>query len=228
MNPLTSVTIIIPTLNEEKNIGMLLSLVTTQYPGIKIIVADDGSKDQTKVIVDKFKNILFIDRKNEKIKGLTASIIDGIFHTKTKFFIVMDGDLQHPPEKLKEFVVALNKGVNIVVGVRRKVLVFWPWYRRLMSHSATLAGMIRLAIYGVHCKDILSGFFAMKTKDAVRILTKKQRAFQPKGYKILFDFLKNMRCIDVVSVYYDFGLRDGGKSKMGLKVVYYYFRSLFS
>ncbi len=223
-------TVIIPTLNEEKNIGQVLDIITKMYPGIHTIVSDDGSRDKTKQIVLKYKkkNTIFLDRSKQKVKGLTASIVDGILNTKTEYFVVMDGDLQHPPEKIKEIASALDHGEDIVVGVRRKVLVPWPWHRRMMSKSATLAGNIRLIIHNVHCKDIMSGFFGMNTKKAVEIIKRNKKSFQMHGYKVLFDILKNMRNAYTFSIYYDFGLRSKGKSKLGSKVIYHYFRSLFS
>ncbi len=221
-------TIIIPTLNEEKNIGKVLGIITKNYPGIKIIVSDDGSKDKTKNIVKKYPGTYFLDRKKEKIKGLTASVIDGILYTKTKFFIVIDGDLQHPPEKIREISLALENGSDIVVGIRRKVIVPWPWHRKMISKSAILLGNLKLVIHKVNCKDIMSGFFGMDRKKAVSIINKNKKSFQMHGYKVLFDLLKNMRNISTTGVYYDFGLRSKGKSKLGGKVIYYYLKSLFS
>ena len=103
-------TVIVPTLNEGKNIGKLIKLVNSKYKGIKIIVSDDGSKDNTKQICEKYKNVTFLDRSKNKVKGLTASVVDGINKTKTKYFVCMDGDLQHPPEKLGEFYEKFKLG----------------------------------------------------------------------------------------------------------------------
>ena len=52
----SNTTVVIPTLNEEKNIEKELKLIETLYPGIHVIVADDGSKDKTQEIVKKFNH----------------------------------------------------------------------------------------------------------------------------------------------------------------------------
>lgn len=204
----------------------MLKLLRAQYPTIHIIVSDDGSRDRTKEIALNYKHVMFLDRSKEKIKGLTASIVDGIMHTRTHYFIVMDGDLQHPPEKIKEIAKALEAGNEIVVGVRRKVLVPWAWHRKMGSKLMTFFGNMRLRLQGVYSKDILSGYFGMQTKTAQLIIRKHQKTFQMKGYKILFDILKNMNGIKTIDIEYDFGLRSKGESKMSSKVVYHYLKSI--
>ena len=47
------VTIVIPTLNEEKNIEKLITLLKKTYKGITVIVVDDGSKDNTQIVTKK-------------------------------------------------------------------------------------------------------------------------------------------------------------------------------
>ena len=73
---------IIPTYNEEGTIVTLMELLIKLYPGISIIIADDGSSDDTQKKVKGFMNqenhVFLLDRSNEKIKGLTASVLDGI------------------------------------------------------------------------------------------------------------------------------------------------------
>ena len=226
----SDVTVIVPSFNEAKNIGKLISMTKKLYPEIKIIVSDDGSKDGTREIVknSKYDDVKLLDREKKKVHGLTASVVDAILETKTKYFIVIDGDLQHPPEKIGEIVKALKSGKTVVVGTREKVLVPWPFHRRLMSKSAILAGRARLMLHRVKCRDVMSGFFGMETKMAQEIIKKKGKTIQMKGYKILFDLIKNMRKTEVEEVYYQFGLRSAGKSKINSKVTYYFFKSLIS
>lgn len=73
---------IIPTYNEEGTIVTLMELLIKLYPGISIIFDDDGSSDYTQKKVYEFLNqvnhVFLLDRSNEKIKGLTASVLDGI------------------------------------------------------------------------------------------------------------------------------------------------------
>jgi dolichol-phosphate mannosyltransferase len=222
-------TIIIPTLNEEKNIGKLILYLTKNYPRISIIVSDDGSIDETKIIVlnlrKQNKNIHFIDRTICKNKGLTASVLSGIKCCKTKYFIVMDGDFQHPPEKIKQFCTLLQK-YDIVVGKRNKVKN-WRFDRKLMSQIATLMAKLRLIFKKTKCSDIMSGFLGMKTKIFIKSLKDRgNQKYQLDGYKVLFDFLKlNNKKYSIIEIKYNFGMRTGGKSKIGKKQIIAYLKS---
>ena len=137
----------------------------------------------------------------------------------------MDGDLQHPPEKIKDIVRELRKGNDIAAGARRKVFD-WSIDRKIVSKVATLLGRSRLLIKGATCEDILSGFFGIKTK-LMRNINKNK--FEMQGYKALFDILKDVdKNTKIKNIYYDFGMRKRGKSKIGLKHMMLFLRSLFS
>ncbi|MEK6920656.1 MAG: glycosyltransferase [Nanoarchaeota archaeon] len=220
------VTVVIPTLNEERNIEKLVTLLKKTYKGIHIIVVDDGSKDNT-LNVARRAGAQVIDRSQKQIHGLCISVIEGVQATKTKYVLVMDGDMQHPYEKIAEFVEKL-KHCPVVVGTREQVLTDWPLQRRFMSKVAILLGQFRLFLSGISCKDIVSGFFGIHTDLFKNIIATKYNSYELKGYKILFDTLKYLpRGTKVYQVKYDFGLRAEGVSKINYKHVLYYFRSLF-
>jgi len=178
------VTVIIPTLNEGKNIGELIKIISGRYKGIKVIVADDGSTDATISIVKKFgrsnKNIKLLDRSREKIHGLTASVIAAVKKTETRLLVVIDGDLQHPPEKIAEITAKLRQGNDLVIGTRARVAGKWPVQRRLMSIIATSIARLRLMNA---VKDPMSGFFGVKSELFRKVLAAKENKFEKKAIK---------------------------------------------
>ena len=213
------ITIIIPTLNEEDNIGLLLDKLTKLYKNVKILVVDDGSKDNTRRIVrEKMKgnrNIALLDRSilNKK-KGLTYSILDGIEKTNTKYFVVMDADFQHPPEVIKKFI-ALIKNYDLLVGNRKKI-EDWSMIRLMISRLSTMLVIFRLFIGNNPIpKDPLSGLFASRRDLFLRVYKKNKRKFIGEGYKVLFDFLKciKKRDISIYNIDYTFHKRKYGISK---------------
>ncbi|MFH1440123.1 MAG: glycosyltransferase [Candidatus Woesearchaeota archaeon] len=251
-------TMIIPTFNEEKNIGHLIDLLLKILPNVHIIVSDDGSKDRTQEIVCERpgKNIILLDRKRKPVHGLTISVMDAILKCRTKFFVVIDADFQHPPDKIKEIVGKLrdryedktaddniihlentdimpdNKekvlGADIVIGNRIKVKGDWGIDRVIISKTAYILGALRLAAKGFPKYDLVSGFFGGKTYIVKEIILKHFYKFEFKGYKVLFDILKYLpNNARVDKVDYEFGIRKAGESKLSKKVVFYYFRSLF-
>ena len=220
-----TLTIIIPSLNEEESIGKLLDRLRFLYPGVNIIVSDDGSDDNTQKIVKKFKGANLLDRKNKKIKGLTASVIDAVNIVKTPYIVVMDADLQHPPKKVGEIANKLKRYV-IVVGERNKIIGDWGFFRKIISKTAIILGRIRL-MGRTNCKDIVSGFFGVRTELFRYFVRNQKKGFEGGGYKVLFDLLKMIkRGTKIGSVKYNFLIRDRGQSKIGKKHIFIYLKSL--
>lgn len=227
-----NLTIIIPTLNEEKNISNMITELIKLYPEVSVIVADDGSTDKTGEIVNQFhdnnKSIRFLDRKDEQIKGLTISLIDALKITKTPFFIVIDCDFQHPPEKIGEGLDLLVNGKQLVIGTRKSV-EGWSLSRKIISWGATTLGKVSLWFRRRHRpKDIMSGFFGGETETVLSIIQEHPKTISPKGYKLLFDVLKVLpKNIRIGEFQYIFQTRQAGESKIGFKHIIVYFRSLF-
>jgi dolichol-phosphate mannosyltransferase len=231
----SDLTVILPTFNESGTLGKLLDYITLHYRGSSIIVADDGSSDGTKEIVKKkaasYGRIRFLDRKAMHLRrGLTASIVDGIIASKTKFALVMDADLQHPPEKIAEIKRELDAGCDLAVASRADVTE-WVLYRKIISK--TLIGVGYLLLYlgrKETCDDIFSGYFGVDAKLFKRVASQNRRRFVMDGYKVLFDFLKCIRrgSIKIANVPYVFHSRKFGSSKAGMKQGMALFRSFFS
>ena len=220
-------TLLIPTLNEEENIGALLICIKKLYPELPVLVVDDGSKDAT-CFIAKNNGACLLDRSSAQFKGICASIVDGALHIKTKYFIVIDGDFQHPPEKIKE-ILGLLKTNDLVIGTRARVANEWPLFRKLMSWTATLLGRIRLIFKPWWNGDIMSGFFGMNTPLFVKTYQLHKQGYELEGYKVLFNTLKYLpKNTKVAYVPYVFGERKHGHSKINQKQVWIYLKSLFS
>lgn len=220
-------TVIIPTLNEAKNISELIGMIGNSYDGIKIVVADDGSSDGTKEIVMKLgksnRNVKLLDRSRERIHGITASVIDAAKSAGTPYIIVIDGDLQHPPEKIGKIAERLREGNDIAIGTRQLVIGSWPLHRRLMSLIATNLARARLLR---NIKDPMSGFFGARNGLFMKAAAENEERFVKEGYKVLFDLLKCAPKAKIAEVPYNFGERKRGKSKIKARHVIYFLKSL--
>lgn len=221
------ITLILPTLNEERNIQKLIKTVNSLYPGIRIIVADDGSTDKTQQIAGEFQNVAVLDRSSKRVKGLTASVIDAFRLAKTRNIIVMDADFQHPPEKIREIADSL-KCNDLVIGARERVANEWPLRRKLVSWGGDALARTRLALKPFICLDTMSGFFGIKASLFRNILSKKGKRFEKKGYKVLFEILKYLpKKTNIGHVNYVFGERKQGQTKIRPKHIFYHLKSLF-
>ncbi|HVC58431.1 MAG TPA: glycosyltransferase [Candidatus Acidoferrales bacterium] len=222
MSDYSDVTVIVPTLNEGGNITKLINILTKGYPRISVIVSDDGSKDGTAEAVLKIgkknKRIRLLDRKREGVHGLTASVIDAALIVNTDKIVVMDGDLQHPADKIKEITRKLDD-YNIVVGVRTAV-ENWGIHRIIISKGMAYIAYGTFVLRGRPVSnDIMSGFFGINANLFKNIIRKNRDSFVPTGYKVLLDTLRlvGRRC-KVGEVYYStFREREYGQSKLKMK-----------
>ncbi len=112
--------IVVPCFNEGDNIEQLYYEITPVLKKInflhEIIFVDDGSKDNT------FQVIKNIAEKDKDVSGISLSrnfghqvaIMAGLQYSKGDFVIMMDADLQHPPEIIPVLLEEQNKGFDIV------------------------------------------------------------------------------------------------------------------
>lgn len=94
--PLPKVSTIIPVFNEEKTIGNILKTLMKIEDISQVIVVDDGSKDNTYRIVNKFPVKLIKHKKN---KGKGAAMKSGVKKTRNDIVLFLDGDLKGLTQK---------------------------------------------------------------------------------------------------------------------------------
>lgn len=112
--------IVIPAFNEEQNIAPLYQkltavLKTTSFD-YEIIFSDDGSRDNT---FEEIKKLTFQDPKVSGVSlsrnfGHQVAIMAGLQQSKGSIVIMMDADLQHPPEIIPLLLEEQKKGFDIV------------------------------------------------------------------------------------------------------------------
>lgn len=222
MNNIIDFSLIIPTLNESKNIKLLLDQVTAilRDYSYEIIVADDNSPDGTADIVDgltKTNPRLKLLRRHGK-KGLSAAVVDGFKVSSGKVLAVMDADLSHDPKLLPEFLKGINEGFEMVVGSRYITgggADHWPWHRRIYSYFGT---MLAIKLFHLPIKDPMSGYFACRRD----IFEKAESTLNPLGYKILLELLLRGQVNSIKEIPFIFIDRKQGHSKMSGKVVSQY------
>jgi len=222
MKDYKNITLIIPTLNEAGNIEAILNSALNKFQGINILVVDDNSNDGTIEIVKYFasqnKNINLLERKNKK--GITSAVIDGVKKAKTKYIIVIDGDNQHPLNKIKDIADKLYAENQIVVGARKNFKNEKPFYRRLISFFANKTAVFILKTKNkLYASDVLTGFFGVERDLFIKTLNTNSKRFVMNGQKVLFDLLK---CLDknsakISEVKIVLNKRRYGKSKQSLK-----------
>jgi dolichol-phosphate mannosyltransferase len=106
--------IILPCLNEKDNLKLLISEIQNILKNInfEIIIIDDNSEDGTEKMItenfSKMQNLMFIKREN-KIRSLGKSVLEGLLKAKNDYIIVMDSDFNHDPNDLLEIIKIQTK-----------------------------------------------------------------------------------------------------------------------
>ncbi len=224
--------VIVPTMNECRNISRLLRELG-RYKGMRIIVADDGSTDGTRNSVLRQgktdKRILLIDRSHKKVHGLAISVLDAVPKVSTRYLVVMDGDMQHPPELVKEVYSKLTGGFDMVVCTRKKI-ERWGFHRRVISRAINAVALIVFRLRGRKTvKDMMSGFFGIRTELFKATIRKNKGRFVPEGYKVMLDLLRMVGHETQICElpYNTFHERAYGKSKFRPKHMLNTLRSIF-
>ncbi|MGM5484220.1 MAG: polyprenol monophosphomannose synthase [Nanobdellota archaeon] len=203
--------LIIPTYNEEKNIGRLLrelKVVLNKFD-YEVIVVDDSSVDNTQKIVSsliKYMPLRLVKRR--KKRDLSLSIIEGFKKARGDVIGVMDADLSHGPLDLKKILKKNQNGYDFVIGsrlIKGGRVQYWPLYRKFISFVATC--LIRPI---TKIKDPLSGFFVFNKEILEGV------ELNPIGYKIGLELLIKGKYSYVTEVPIIFKNRDKGKSKAGV------------
>ncbi len=124
-NPL-SVSLVIPCFNEEEVLPELrrrLQQIIANYPfPFEVVLIDDGSRDQTWPLIcqysleDGFIKAIRLARNF----GHQTAITCGLDQTRGEVVVILDADLQDPPELIPEMLERWKEGYDVVYGQRRK------------------------------------------------------------------------------------------------------------
>lgn len=223
---LSAVSIIIPTFREAPNIKPLtervFAAVSEAGYEAELILVDDNSQDGTDAVVEELRPayaVRLVVRRTER--GLSSAVLAGFREAKHDCLVVLDADLQHPPEMIPALIHRLEEGAaDFAIATRYAgsgaIAEDWPVLRRLGSRVATL-----LARPLAPLSDPMSGFFALR-----RETWEKADRLDPIGYKIALELYVKGRCRRPAEVPIRFETRAAGTSKASLRVQISYLRHL--
>lgn len=220
------ISLIIPTINEAENLPALMPRIADALRGRdwEAIIVDDASTDGTPAIcagLSKDFPIKMISREYPS-NGLSGAVLHGLAEAGGEFVVVMDADLQHPPERIAALLEPLEKNdADFAVGSRYvdggSMEERFGLARRMMSRLATFLA----SPFAGKVRDPMSGFFALRRQTylAARRLT-------PIGYKIGLELMCKCQVKAVREVPIHFGARTRGQSKLSVKEQYRYLAHL--
>lgn len=164
-------TIVIPVYNESDNLPHFAPAVVEfcRARNWKLVFVNDGSKDDTKRILDKFVTSTNVQVLHHKVnRGYGGALKTGIRHVTTPFLITMDGDGQHHLEDVEQiFQFALDGDADMVVG-RRDGANVSSAYR---TFGKFLIRTFTKILMPLPITDLNSGFKLYRTELAKRFIT---------------------------------------------------------
>lgn len=170
--------VIIPAYNEEKiiqktlkNVKEVVKKITSFY---EIIVVDDGSNDRT------FLKVVKISKRDPKIKaiknpknmGKGFAFKNGFFHSQGKLIVLIDADLEIPPNQIPYFLKLMKKfNADIIIGSKYHPLskVNFPLKRRVLSKLYQL--LIKI-LFNLKIRDTQTGLKVFKRNVLKKVLPK--------------------------------------------------------
>lgn len=219
--------IVIPSYNERDNIRHLVERIHQALDAMmidyEIWFVDDSTDDTVEVLA----HIVKMDERvhvyhRDHARGLASAVVAGFARATGEYIIVMDADLQHPPDLLPKIYKRLRHGSDIVIPSR-----FVPGgsdgglgpLRKFISFAARFIGQVMLRRLR-RISDCTSGFFGFHRKVV------EHAALDPIGWKILIEILAKGDYRTVHEIPYTFLARDAGESKMSLKEQANYLRHI--
>ena len=132
------ISVVIPIFNEEANIHLLherlVNAVTAVTNDYELIFVNDGSKDKSLPIIKelsaKFSQVKFIDFS--KNFGHQIAVFAGLEHAQGNTIVIIDADLQDPPELIKDLYTKLQQGYDVVFA-QREQRVGESWHKLLTA-----------------------------------------------------------------------------------------------
>jgi glycosyltransferase involved in cell wall biosynthesis len=203
--------VVVPLFNEESNVTALYDRLVASLSDLglsyELVFVDDGSLDATPRLLDRLQASdprVVVIRLSRNF-GHQAAVSAGLDHARGRGVVVMDGDLQDPPEVLGQFVARWRAGYDVIYAVRR---------RRKESAPKRLGYFAFYRIWNAVCDldiPLDSGDFCLmdrKVVDALNSLPERMRFVR--GLRTFVGFRQS-------GIDYERGARASGRPKYTLR-----------
>jgi polyisoprenyl-phosphate glycosyltransferase len=203
-----TISVVVPCYNESSGLLQFVDrfrplLSKHQHYVFELVFVNDGSSDDT------FAHIRALSQADNWIKGINltrnfgkeAALTAGLDYARGDAVVFMDADLQHPPERVSDFIALWEQGHDVVVG-------------RRASRDTDSAGYKILANFFYRINNMISDVKLSENEGDFRLVDRKV-ADQLRGLRESRRFMKGLFAwvgYDSVFVEYEVGRRFNGVS----------------
>jgi glycosyltransferase involved in cell wall biosynthesis len=190
------VSVVIPSLNEERNISRVVKAVQAAFHKFKIngeVVIMDSSTDKTPEIARKLGAQVYQVPK----KGLGFAYIESLKYVKGDYVVMGDADGTYNFLEINRFVKKLDEGYDFVMGTRLKGDIkkgAMPWSHRYIG-TPILTLCINL-LFKTKISDCNSGLRAL-TKDAFKKIRLESKGWEYASEMVVKAALNNLKIAEV-------------------------------
>jgi dolichol-phosphate mannosyltransferase len=219
-----STIIVVPTYNELENLPMLVEKIfSLPIPDVELMIVDDNSPDGTGELADQYardtKGRVQVIHRSGKL-GLGTAYVAGFkksLELGADRIVQMDADFSHPPEKILEFMQAIQDH-DLVIGSRYvaggSLDHDWPITRKALS---AWGNFYARTILGLKVRDVTAGFRMWRREALMRIPLDRVRS---NGYmfQVEMAYLATKLGFTIKEIPIYFAERKYGKSKIDTRI----------
>jgi len=151
------VSLIIPAYNEQEAIG---PVIEEYYPFVdEIVVVDDGSYDKTYEIASSYQDAKVHVCQHSHNQGKVGALRTGVHSSTGDIIVFTDADCTYPARYIPEFLYELDRGADLVLGVRNIEAHNIPLLNRIGN---TIFSTMATYISGKYISDGQTGYRAFR------------------------------------------------------------------
>ncbi len=199
-----SVSVLLPTLNEEESIGRTITEVRAVVPQAEVVVIDGLSTDRTVEIAKSLGARILL----EKRKGKAFAIKTALREIDSDYAVMLDVDLTYPVKDIPRFL-SLLKESDVIMGSRFRGRIEPGAMSLLNAVGNRIISLFASAIFLRPVSDVCTGMWAFR-KSAYKAMDITAHAFELESNLFAQSVKKRFRITETPITY----ARRGGRSKV--------------
>ena len=169
------ISVVIPIYNEEEIVSLLHRAVSSAMNDVEdsweVVYVNDGSKDSSLDLLRQLQaddpHVVVVDLSRNW--GHMGALHAGLQTARGDAIVLMDGDLQDPPEVVPKLVEAWREGAQVVTAVRRSrqesrkyLAILFPLFYRLLGAISDYPIPLNAGIFGLLDRQVLDSLNSLR------------------------------------------------------------------
>ena len=162
------ISVVVPVFDEEPNLAPLVGEIAAAFAGLdyELLVVDDGSRDATAATLQRLcaGEPRLRALRHDRNYGQSAALATGFAAARGELLVTLDGDLQNDPADAPRLLAELERGFDVVSGVRQRRQD--SWVRKV---SSRIANGVRRRVLDDGITDVGCSLKAYRTRVVKRL-----------------------------------------------------------